>query len=199
MLRLAQHQRQDHGEDGGGEKEQPGQVELAPLLPGVRGQVSRARATKAIPIGTLTRKTDRQPRPAIFALISTPPAICPATVAPARMAEYLLIARTLASPVKVRWIRLSTCGIISAAPAPWANRSPISCPAEVAIPQPSEVEREHGEPGLEHPAVPEDVAEPGAGHQQDRVGDRVADHDELPAGAGRPQAGMNRRHRDVDH
>ena len=40
-------------------------------------------------------------------------------------------------------------------------------------------EREQDEPGQEHPPVPDDVAEPGTGHQQDRVGDRVTGHHEL--------------------
>ena len=48
-------------------------------------------------------------------------------------------------------------------------------------------------------AVAEDVAEPRAGHQQHRVGDHVAGDDELQAGPGRVQAGMDRRGGDVDY
>ncbi len=40
--------------------------------------------------------------------------------------------------VKVRWIRLSTCGIITAAPTPWTKRSATRAPADGARPQPSE-------------------------------------------------------------
>ena len=47
---------------------------------------------------------------------------------------------------------------------------------------------EQGQPGQEHPAVPDDVAEPGAGDQQHRVGDDVAGDDELQPGAGGVQA-----------
>ncbi len=40
--------------------------------------------------------------------------------------------------MKVRWIRLITCGTISAAPMPWATRNPISVPVSGASPQASE-------------------------------------------------------------
>ena len=53
-------------------------------------------------------------------------------------AAYSRIAPAREVPVKVRWIRLSTCGIMAAAPAPWTNRSAISMPVDVASPQPSE-------------------------------------------------------------
>src|SRR5438034_3655202 len=43
-----------------------------------------------------------------------------------------------------------------------------------------------------------DVAEPGAGHQQDRVGDDVAGHHQLQARAGGVQAGVDRGSGDVD-
>ena len=89
-------------------------------------------------MGTFTRNTGRQLEPNRFALISRPPASCPTTAPPASTAEYLLIARARAGPAWVRWIRLSTCGIITAAPAPWAKRSAISTPAVPARPQPSE-------------------------------------------------------------
>ena len=69
-------------------------------------------------MGTLTRKTGRQPESNRLALIRRPPTSWPTTAPPASTAEYLLIARARAGPAWVRWIRLSTCGIISAAPAP---------------------------------------------------------------------------------
>ena len=89
-------------------------------------------------MGTLTRNTGRQLEPNRFALISRPPTSWPTTTPPASTAEYELIARARAGPAWVRWIRLSTCGIITAAPAPWAKRSAISSPAVPARPQPSE-------------------------------------------------------------
>jgi hypothetical protein len=47
--------------------------------------------------------------------------------------------------------------------------------------------------------VADDVAEPGAGHQQHGVGDHIAGDDELQAGPGRVQAGMDGGGGDVDH
>ena len=95
-------------------------------------------ASRATPIGTLTRKTARQPLPNRFAVTSSPPTICPATAPPAMTAAYSRIAPAREVPVNVRWIRLSTCGIMAAAPAPWMNRRAISMPVDVARPQPSE-------------------------------------------------------------
>jgi hypothetical protein len=47
--------------------------------------------------------------------------------------------------------------------------------------------------------VADDVAEPGAGHQQHGVGDHVAGDDELQAGPGRVQIGMDGGGGDVHH
>src|SRR5207247_3445544 len=46
--------------------------------------------------------------------------------------------------------------------------------------------------------VAEDVAQPGAGHQQDRVGDDVAGHHQLQARAGGVQGGVDRGRGHVD-
>ena len=51
-------------------------------------------------------------------------------------AAYSRIAPARDVPVNVRWIRLSTCGIMAAAPAPWMKRRAMSMPVEVASPQP---------------------------------------------------------------
>ena len=59
-------------------------------------------------------------------------------------------------------------------------------------------QREQDQPGQEHPPVAQDVAKPGTGHQQHRVGNRVAGHHELQPRPGGAQAGMDRRGGDVD-
>ena len=59
-------------------------------------------------------------------------------------------------------------------------------------------QREQDEPAQEHAPVAGDVAEPGAGHQQDRIGDDVAGHHQLQARAGGVQAGVDRGSGDVD-
>ncbi len=119
-------------------KARPGRSRVRPGSPRPCGSARVPAASSATPIGTLTRNTGRQLDPNRFALISRPPTIWPTTAPPARTAEYMLIARARDGPVWVRWIRLSTCGIISAAPAPWAKRSATSRPAVPASPQPSE-------------------------------------------------------------
>ena len=149
-------------------------------------------------MGTLTRNTGRQLEPNRFALISRPPASCPTTAPPASTAEYQLIARARAGPAWVRWIRLSTCGIITAAPAPWTKRSAISSAGRAGQAAAERGQREQDEPAQEDPPVAEDVAQPGTGHQQDGVGDGVAGHDQLQARAGGVQAGVDRGRGDVD-
>ncbi len=59
-------------------------------------------------------------------------------------------------------------------------------------------EREGGQSELEEPAVAVAGAEPGAGDQQHRVGDRVAGDDQLQRGAGGVQVEPDGGHRDVD-
>ncbi len=96
----------------------PGRSRVRPGSP-LPGGSARAPATSSsTPMGTFTRKTGRQPELSKLALISRPPTTWPTTAPPASTAEYLLIARARAGPAWVRWMRLSTCGIISAAPAP---------------------------------------------------------------------------------
>lgn len=46
----------------------------------------------------------------------------------ATAAEYIPNALARAWPVKLRWIRLITWGIITAAPTPWTSRNAINCP-----------------------------------------------------------------------
>ena len=102
------------------------------------GSIRTPVTSRATPIGTLTRNTARQPLPNRLAVTSRPPAIWPATAPPAMTAAYSRIAPARDVPVKVRWMRLSTCGIMAAAPAPWMKRRATSMPVEVARPQPSE-------------------------------------------------------------
>ena len=98
-----------------------------------------AKESTAIPTGTLTRKTGRHVLSAMLALISRPPTTCPRTAPPEITAAYRLMARARGpGEVYVRWSRLSTCGIIVAAPTPCTKRSPIRTPVDGARPQPSE-------------------------------------------------------------
>src|SRR6202034_4390762 len=59
-------------------------------------------------------------------------------------------------------------------------------------------ERENRGAGQEHPRVAEDRAETRPGHQEHGVGDRVAGHDELQAGARGVQVPVNRGQPDID-
>lgn len=59
-------------------------------------------------MGTLTRKTGRQLLPNRSALTRMPPTTWPAAAPVASTAEYAPRARTRPSPVKFRWMRLST-------------------------------------------------------------------------------------------
>lgn len=63
---------------------------------------------------------------------------CPAAAPTARTAAYTPSAFIRASPVKLRWIRLSTCGIITAEPTPCTSRKTISSVEPCASPQASE-------------------------------------------------------------
>ena len=56
-------------------------------------------ASAASPIGTLIQKMARQPSPATFASISSPPTSCPLTAASPITMPYTLIARTRSGPV----------------------------------------------------------------------------------------------------
>src|SRR6266566_3849242 len=59
-------------------------------------------------------------------------------------------------------------------------------------------EGEHRQAGQEHAPVAQDVAEPGTGDQEHRVGDHVAGDNKLQPGSRGVQAGMDRGRRDVD-
>jgi hypothetical protein len=75
----------------------------------------------------------------MFAVAKMPPMIWPSTAPPDSTVAYRLIALArVPGDVYVRCMRLSTCGIIVAAPMPWRKRKPMSAPAEGARPQPSE-------------------------------------------------------------
>jgi hypothetical protein len=116
----------------------PGRSRPRPAAARPAGSCRAPATSSATPIGTFTRNTGRQPSPNRLALSSRPPAICPTTTPPASTAAYALMARARGAPLNVRWIRLSTCGIIMAAPVPWTKRSATSTPVDEASPQPSE-------------------------------------------------------------
>ena len=68
----------------------------------------------------------------------TPPSTCPITAPQAITAEYSDSALARAGPANVRWMRLITCGIISAAAVPWMNRNVTSVAVFGASPQVSD-------------------------------------------------------------
>ena len=74
------------------------------------------------PIGTLTKKIHAQP----IASTSTPPASGPTSVATPAVAPHTLIATPRRSDGKIRVMTDSVCGLITAAPMPWATRAAIS-------------------------------------------------------------------------
>ena len=149
-------------------------------------------------MGTLTRNTGRQLEPNRFALISRPPTSWPTTTPPASTAEYELIARARAGPGvgaldQAEYLRDHHRGT---RPLGEAQRDQLTGRAGQAAAERGQ--REQDEPAQEHAPVADDVAEPGAGHQQDRVGDDVAGHHQLQARAGGAQAGVDRGSGDVD-
>ena len=72
------------------------------------------------------------------ALTITPPSTWPITAPQAITAEYSESARARPAPENVRWMRLITWGIISAAAAPWMSRKVTSEVVFGASPQASE-------------------------------------------------------------
>ena len=109
-----------------------------PRPPRPRGRSRLPAISSAAPIGTFSRNTGRHVLPHRSALTSSPPTTWPATAPPASTAAYRRIGRARAGPGKDRWMRLSTWGIMAAAPAPCTNRSVTSTLVEPARPQPSE-------------------------------------------------------------
>ena len=142
-------------------------------------------ASRTRPIGTFTRKTGRQPVPKRSAVTRTPPSTCPTRPPRASVAAQRLSACARDGPVKLRWMRLKTCGTISAAPAPWIARTTISVWLVGASPHASDAPVKMREAPDERRPEAEPLAQPRAGDQQHRVGDDVAGHDELQFGAGR--------------
>ena len=91
-----------------------------------------------------------------------------------------------------------TCGISSAADAPWAIRAAIRTSTFGARPQIAEVAVNSASPIANIRRAAVDVAEAAADDQPGRERQRVARDDELDrAGAG-VQVGLHRRDRDVD-
>ena len=153
---LAEHEREDEREHGRGEQGQAGQVEGAAGLalavrqrPGADGQQGHADG-----------HVDQEHRP---------PARAEQVRADQQAADQLADHRAAGQhrgvpsssrgpgpgPAWVRWIRLSTCGIITAAPAPWAKRSAISCAGRAGQAAAERGQREQDEPAQEDAPVAE--------------------------------------------
>ena len=151
-----------------------------------------------MPIGTFTRNTGRQDQPNRFAVTSTPPSTCPTTIPQASTAVQALIALARASPWKVCWIRLSTCGSITRRGHALDHPEDDQLAGALGQAAGQRGEGEAGQAGLEQPLVAQDAAQARAGHQQDGVGDDVAGGDHLQAGAGGVQLLVDARQGDVD-
>jgi hypothetical protein len=86
----------------------------------------------------LTRNAGRHDSPNRSAPTITPPSTSPATAPTASTAPNADNARARSAPVKRSWMTLMICGTISAAPAPWTNRSATSAAPVGASPHASD-------------------------------------------------------------
>jgi hypothetical protein len=103
---------------------------------GIQRQPSSAAVN---PTGTLIRKAERQPNPAMSALVSAPPTSSPAAPPVPITRPKIDSARSRSAPAKSACTLASTCGTIIAADRPCAKRHAISAAALPASPQPAEV------------------------------------------------------------
>ena len=111
------------------------------------------------------------------ALTSRPPTSCPTTAAMPEVAPYRASGTGLALALRVWWKVASTCGMSSAAVAPWTMRAAISTPTVGATPQASEASDEADERAEEEAVAAVAVAQPAAEDQQSGVRDAVpGDH-----------------------
>ena len=116
----------------------PGRSRVRPGSPLPGGSARSADTSRITPIGTLTRKTGRQPSLNRFALISRPPTTWPTTAPPAITAEYLA---HRADPGRARVSALDQAQHLRdqhRRADPLREPEPDQRPAEVARPQPSE-------------------------------------------------------------
>ena len=103
------------------------------LLPGSLMLTMRVRETArvAIPMGMLTKKIHRQPRP----LVSAPPTRGPTATAPPTVAPQAAMAVPRSRPRKSWPMRASEVANIAAPPTPWTARPTMRKVAELARPQ----------------------------------------------------------------
>ena len=168
------------------------------MLRGIVGISHPAASAMPMPIGTLTQKMLRQPRPARFSVTSQPPSMKP-TAAPRPIATAKIVkARARAPSGNSVWIEASTCGTIIAAAPPCAARAKISIARRSGQSAPQRGQREAEDAGDEDALAADDVAEPAAGDHQRGVGDLIDRDDRLDLGGAGVQVGADRRDRDVD-
>ena len=119
-----------------------------PTLRGIAGISHAAANAMPTPIGTLTQKMLRQPRPARFSVTSQPPSMkptaAPRPIATAKMAK----ARARAPSGNSVWMEASTCGTIIAAAPPCAARAKISIAADPDSPHHSEASVKPSTPAM---------------------------------------------------
>ena len=113
----------------------PSRSILYATAPRVIGSTRQASAAAMMPIGTLTRKMARQPRPSTFQSSSSPPSTWPETPPTPTVRPNQDSALARSSRGNVAWMTASTWGTISEAVAPWISRAMTSSAAELATPQ----------------------------------------------------------------
>ena len=113
-------------------------------MPGRRSETEfgthlTAATIATMPTGTLTRKIERQPVPAMSALVRTAPSTGPRTAVTPASAVNRPIAAARSCGAYMTWMLVSTCGIIAAAASPCRARNRMSASAFGASPQAADI------------------------------------------------------------
>ena len=107
------------------------------------------------PMGTLTKKIQRQPMP----LVMAPPTSGPTATAPPVTAPKMPKAVPRSRPWKAEAIRASEVANMMAPPTPWTPRHRLSMSELVETPQSSEASENTPRPTAKTSAPPVDVAD----------------------------------------
>ena len=179
-------------------RRRPRRSSRVPTLRGITGISHAAANAMPTPIGTLTQKMLRQPRPARSSVTSQPPSMKP-TAAPRPIATPKMAkARARAASGNSVWMRGEHLRHHHRRGTSLAARAKISIAARSRQPAPQRGQREAEDAGDEHALAADDVAEPAAGDHQRGVGDLIDRDDRLDLGGIGMQVGADRRDRDVD-
>ena len=173
-------------------------LSVGSVLGARRGTITITATIAASPIGTLTRKSQRQPFSSPASAMIRPPRTGPIADETETVRPKTPKARARSGPRKSCWISPEFCGVSSPALAPWASRASTTSAGVRREPDRGARGDEERQPDQHQPASAVRVAEPAAGDQGQAEGERVARDDPLD-GAGRGvQPLAHRRDRDVD-